>query len=225
MRVLVPAGGSGYRAAMPLHLLLDFAGVAVFAATGALAASRKELDLIGFLFLATATGVGGGTVRDLILGVPVFWVLEPTYILVCSIVAVFVFFGAPMLESRYKLLLWLDAVGLAAFAVFGAYKGLSVTGSQVVAVVMGATTATFGGIMRDVVAREPSVLLRPEIYVTAALAGSLAYILAHAFGLTDPIAAGAGFLVAFGVRSGALLFGWTFPRYRPAPGRDPKDIP
>src|SRR5690606_29640545 len=189
------------------------------------AASRKELDLIGFLFLATATGVGGGTVRDLILGVPVFWVLEPTYILVCSIVAVFVFFGAPMLESRYKLLLWLDAVGLAAFAVFGAYKGLSVTGSQVVAVVMGATTATFGGIMRDVVAREPSVLLRPEIYVTAARAGSLAYILARAFGLTDPIAAGAGFLVAFGARSGALLFGWTFPRYRPAPGRDPKDIP
>ncbi len=206
-------------------ILLDFCGVAVFAATGALAASRKELDLIGFLFFATATGVGGGTVRDLILGVPVFWVLEPTYILVCSVVAVLVFFAAPLLESRYKLLLWLDALGLAAFAVFGAYKGLFVTGSAVIAVVMGGTTATFGGIMRDVLAREPSVLLRPEIYVTAALAGALAYILANTFGLPTPLAAGTGFLVAFGVRSGALLFGWTFPRYRPCPGRDPKDIP
>lgn len=206
-------------------ILLDFAGVAVFAATGALAASRKELDLIGFLFFATATGVGGGTMRDLILGVPVFWVLEPTYILVCAVVAVLVVFGAPLLESRYKLLLWLDALGLAAFAVYGAHKGLLVTGSPVIAVVTGVTTATFGGIMRDVLAREPSVLLRPEIYITAALAGALAVVLANAVFLPRPVAVGAGFLVAFGVRSGALVFGWTFPRYRPRPGRDPKDIP
>ena len=89
--------------------LLDYAGVAVFAATGALAASRKQLDIIGFLFLASVTGIGGGTFRDLILNVPVFWVANRDYVLICAVVAVLVFFTAHRVESRYKLLLWLDA--------------------------------------------------------------------------------------------------------------------
>src|SRR6476469_9542047 len=94
-------------------LLLDYAGVAVFAATGALAASRKELDIVGFVFLSCVTGIGGGTVRDLILGVPVFWVLNSTYVAVCAGAGVVVFFTAHLVESRYKLLLWLDAIGMA----------------------------------------------------------------------------------------------------------------
>ena len=103
--------------------LLDYAGVAVFAATGALAASRKQLDIIGFLFLASVTGIGGGTFRDLILNVPVFWVANPDYVLICAAVAVLVFFSAHRVEFRYKLLLWLDAIGLAAFSVMGAAEG------------------------------------------------------------------------------------------------------
>src|SRR5918994_3336799 len=110
-------------------LLLDYAGVAVFAATGALAASRKQLDIIGFLFLASITGIGGGTFRDLILDVPVFWIGNRTYVLVCAAVAVLIFFTAHFVESRYRLLLWLDAVGLAAYSVIGAAKGLGITGS------------------------------------------------------------------------------------------------
>src|SRR5690606_22530249 len=94
---------------------LDYAGVAVFAATGALAASRKQLDIIGFLFLAGVTGIGGGTLRDVILDAPVFWLDNHDYVLICTIVAGVVFFGAPHIESRYRLLLWLDAVGIAAF--------------------------------------------------------------------------------------------------------------
>ena len=104
--------------------LLDYAGVAVFAATGALAASRKELDIIGFVFFAAITGMGGGTVRDVVLNSPVFWTLNPAYVLVCVAVAIVVFFTAPMLESRYRLLLWLDAVGLAAYAVLGSAKAI-----------------------------------------------------------------------------------------------------
>ena len=97
-------------------LLLDYAGVAVFAATGALAASRKQLDIIGFLFLAAVTGTGGGTLRDVLLGhLPVFWVANPAYMLVCAAIGVIVFFTAHLVESRYRLLLWLDAVGLAAY--------------------------------------------------------------------------------------------------------------
>ena len=155
----------------PLQFL-DYAGVAVFAATGALAASRKQLDVIGFMFLAAVTGIGGGTFRDLILDIPVFWLVNHDYVLICAGVAVLVFFTAHRVESRYRLLIWLDAVGLAAFSVMGAVRGLEVTGSPVVAIVTGTLTAALGGILRDLVAGEPSVLLRPEIYVTAAIAGA-----------------------------------------------------
>ena len=205
-------------------LAFDYAGVAVFAATGALAASRKQLDIIGFVFLAAITGTGGGTLRDLILGVPVFWTVNQDYILVCAAVAVIVYFTAHLLESRYKLLLWLDAIGLAAYCVFGAYKGLIVTGSATVAIVMGVMTATFGGIVRDIAAQEPSVLLRPEIYVTAALAGAATFTVLAILGLTMPLAAILGALAAFAVRGGALRFGWTFPPYRSRPGRRPEDV-
>lgn len=206
-------------------LLFDYAGVAVFAATGALAASRKELDVIGFLFLAAVTGIGGGTLRDMILGsVPVFWVLNPAYVLVCAVVAGIVFLTAPMVESRYKLLLWLDALGLSAYCVLGAAKGLAATGSATVAVVTGVLTATFGGILRDLLSGEPSVLMRPEIYVTAALCGAAGFTSLAIAGAPVVLAAGAGFAIAFAVRGGALWYGWTFPRYRSRPGRRPEDI-
>ncbi|MGB3388706.1 MAG: trimeric intracellular cation channel family protein [Pseudaminobacter sp.] len=206
-------------------LLLDYAGVAVFAATGALAASRKQLDIIGFLFLASVTGIGGGTFRDLILGAPVFWVRNPAYVLVCAGIAVLVFFTAHRVESRYKLLLWLDAVGLSAYSVMGAAKGLAATASPTVAIITGMLTATFGGILRDLLAGEPSVLLRPEIYVTAALAGAAAFTLADLAGLSAILSAVLAFSTAFIVRGGALKFGWAFPAYRSRPGRRPEDIP
>ncbi|MER2535784.1 MAG: trimeric intracellular cation channel family protein [Rhizobiaceae bacterium] len=207
-----------------LLLLLDYAGVAVFAATGALAASRKQLDVIGFLYLAAVTGIGGGTFRDLILGTPVFWVVNPAYVLVCAAVAVIVFFTAHLVESRYRLLLWLDAVGMSAYAVMGAAKGLAASGSPTVAVVMGMLTATFGGMLRDMLSSEPSVLLRKEIYVTAALVGAAVYTLMAMLGLQNVIAAVIAFAAAFLVRGGALRFGWSFPPYRSRPGRPPEDI-
>jgi uncharacterized membrane protein YeiH len=212
---------------MPLSAidLLDYAGVAVFAATGALAASRKQLDIIGFLFLASVTGIGGGTLRDVILNLPVFWVANSGYVLICAAVAVLVFFIAHRVESRWKWLLWLDAIGLAAFSVMGAAKGLAITGSPVVAVIMGVLTATFGGILRDLLAGEPSVLLRPEIYVSAALAGAGLYTLGDLIGLPPVASDLAGFVAAFLVRGGALKFGWTFPSYKSRPGRRPEDIP
>lgn len=205
-------------------LLLDYAAIAVFAATGALAASRKQMDIIGFLFLGGVTGIGGGTVRDLILGVPVFWVGNHAYVLVCAVAGIAVYFGAHRLESRYRLLLWLDALGMAAYSVVGAAKGLAVTGSPVVAMVTGMLTATFGGILRDLLAGEPSVLLRPEIYVTAALAGAATYVAVDLSGMPLVISATAAFLVAFVVRGGALRFGWSIPVYRGRPGGGPEGI-
>lgn len=205
-------------------LLLDYVGVALFAVTGALAASRKQLDIIGFMFLGAVTGIGGGTARDLILDVPVFWVAQPDYVLVCAACAVCVYFTAHLIESRYRLLIWLDAVALAVYGVFGAYKGLQVTGSPTVAVIMGMMTGTLGGILRDVLSHEPSVLMRQEIYVAAAMAGAVAYVGAVGLGLPLGWAGAAGFAIALAVRSGALLLGWTFPPYRSRPGRPPDDV-
>ena len=204
--------------------LLDYAGVAVFAATGALAASRKELDIIGFIFLAGITGMGGGTLRDLVLDAPVFWIWNPTYIIVCAAVAIIVYFAAPLVEYRYRLLLWLDAVGLAAYSVLGAAKGLAATGSATVALVTGMLTATFGGVLRDVLTGEPSVLLRPEVYVTAALVGAGVFTVADISGLDRTLAALIAIAAAFLVRGGALKFGWTFPRYKSRPGRPPEEL-
>lgn len=199
-------------------VMLDYAGVALFAATGALAASRKQLDIIGFLFLGAVTGIGGGTARDLMLRQPVFWVEQHLFIVVCAGAAILVFFTAHLIESRYRLLLWLDAVALSAYAVLGAQKGLVATGSPIVAVVMGMITGTLGGVLRDVLAGEKSVLLSRDIYVTAAMAGAVVFVAAQGFGLPPWPAAALGFGLALGVRSGALLFGWTFPPYRSRPG-------
>lgn len=209
---------------MSLLMILDYAGVALFASTGALAASRKQLDLIGFLFFAAVTGLGGGTVRDLVLGrTPVFWVLDPTYILICVTAGAFVFLTAHRVEWRYRLLIWLDAVGLAAYSVLGAAKGLAATGSPTVAIVTGGLTAAFGGILRDLLANEPSVLLRPEIYITAALAGAGAFTAANAMGLPLYASSGFGAAIAFALRGGAIHYGWILPRYKPRAGRHPDD--
>lgn len=201
-------------------LALDYAGVAVFAATGALAASRKQLDIVGFVFLAAITGIGGGTLRDLVLDQPVFWVLNPAYVLVCAAVALAVYATAHLMESRYQVLLWLDCIGLAAFAAMGAAKGLAISGSVTIAIITGMLTATFGGVLRDLLAGEPSVLLRPEIYVSAAMAGAAAYTLGVALNLPQGVALAAAFAIAFLIRGGALRFGWTLPRYKPRAGRD-----
>ena len=208
---------------MTILTWLDYTGVAVFAATGALAASRKQLDMIGFLFFACLTGVGGGTLRDLILGLPVFWVQQHNYLLVCVALAVVVFFGAHRLESRYRWLLWLDAAGLALFSVLGAAIGLSATGSPAIAIVTGVLTATFGGVLRDVLSGDPTVLMRREIYVTAALLGASVFVVAVAFGLSSGIASLIAFVAAIGLRGGALRFGWTLPSYRHLPGRSPDE--
>jgi uncharacterized membrane protein YeiH len=200
--------------------LLDYLGIAVFAATGALAASRKQLDIVAFIFFAAVTATGGGTLRDVLLDVPVFWVRHPTYLLVALGVAVLVYFTAHLFESRFRVLLWADAIGLAAYAVVGAAKTLAAGASAADALALGVLTATFGGVIRDVLAGEPSVILRRELYITCAFAGALTFVAVSAAGAPFWTGATLGFLVAFGVRAGALVWGWSLPVYRARPGRD-----
>ncbi|WP_309090732.1 trimeric intracellular cation channel family protein [Phenylobacterium sp.] len=199
--------------------VLDYAAVAVFGATGALAAARSKHDIITFGFFAAVTGVGGGTLRDLLIDAPVFWVARPEYILVClaAAAAVWVFGGG---RGRGLLLLWLDALGMAAYTSVGAMKAISLGAPPFTAVVMGVLTATFGGVLRDVLAHEPSVLLRRELYVTPALVGAIAFVALNALAVPLVVAGLGGFLIAFAIRAGAILFGWQMPGF---PGRAPPD--
>lgn len=204
---------------------LDWLGVVVFAISGALVASRKQMDVIGFALLGTVTGIGGGTLRDLLLGLtPVFWVREPAYLVVCLIVAGAVFFTAHIPKSRYRLLLWFDAMGLALFAVTGAERALLAGSGPVVAVAMGVITATFGGIIRDVLGSQVSVLQSREVYVTAAVVGAGTFVFISTFGVGREGALLAGLLAGFVVRGMALHRGWSLPRYRERPGRSVEEI-
>lgn len=210
--------------AAALLFVLDYLGVAVFAVTGALAASRKQLDIVAFCFFGIAAGIGGGTLRDLLLGaVPVFWIRNPTYIVVAVAASVVIYFVAHLFYenwSRYRLLLWADAVGMAAYAVMGASKAHAAGAPFVPAVIMGGMTAAFGGVIRDVLAGEPSVILRREIYITAAFAGAAVHLGLLGLDLPFWTAALTGTAVAFLIRAGALRYGWTLPAYRHPPGRD-----
>ncbi len=199
-------------------MALDWLGVVAFAITGALVASRKEMDIVGFALLGTVTGIGGGTLRDVLLGSPVFWVGEPAYLITCVLVSGLVFFTAHIPQSRHRALLWLDAVGLALFAVAGAEKAALLGANAVVAVAMGVITATFGGIIRDLLGGEVPVILSREIYASAALAGAAAFVLLAMFDVPREFSIAAGFVIGLTVRAAALQRGWSLPRYRPRPG-------
>ena len=202
----------------------DLAAAAVFAVTGALVASRKQMDIVGFLWLGIITGVGGGTVRDLLLGLPVFWVANASPIIVCVIVSAAVFVTAHLVHSRYRLIVWLDAVGLALVTVVGTARGLDSGAGPVVAIVMGVITASVGGIIRDIIGQEPSIILRREIYVTASVIGAIAYVVLIGAGAGRIASALAAFLAVFAVRGFAIKYHWSLPTYRARAGNVIEDI-
>ena len=176
--------------------------------------------MIGFLFLASVTGIGGGTLRDVILGAPVFWVERPSYLAVCLAAGAIIWvFGAG--EFRARLLVWLDAFGMAAYSVVGAAKATDYGAPHLTAIVMGVMTATCGGIIRDVVAHEPSVLLRREIYITAALLGASVFAVLHYLGVAAFVAGLAGFAAALALRACAIQFRWALPGF-PARDEEPR---
>ena len=202
---------------------VDYLAVAVFAVSGALVASRKEMDVFGFVMLGTVTGIGGGSVRDLLLGhFPVLWVQQPTYVIVCIVVSVVTFYTAHLFQSRYRGVLWLDALGLSLFCVSGAERALEIGSHPIVAVIMGVITGTFGGLIRDVIGGEETLLLRKEIYVTAALAGATVFVILVGLKMPETFCWGAGFVACFAVRGSALRYGWSLPTYKSRPGRTPE---
>ncbi len=202
---------------------LDYGSVAVFALTGALVASRSQLDIVGFVFIACLTAVGGGTLRDVILDRPPLWIADPALLAVAAGAAILVFFTAHLLESRYRTLEWLDAFALAVAVPAGVAAAVEAGQSGPVVLVMGMITGCMGGLLRDVVCNEvPLVLKQGELYVTCALAGALAAVLGGQVGLPQSAALILCSLVTLILRTGSLALGWRLPVYRPRPPQQPK---
>ena len=197
----------------PVLETLSIVGIFVFAASGALAAARLGQTLVTFAFFALVTGVGGGTVRDLLIGAPVFWVHDPVPAITCMVAALLIWF-TPRCFWSDRALDWLDAIGLAAFAVFGAAKAMSYGIPPFVAAMMGVVTGCVGGILRDLLAHEPSILLRPELYVTAAAFASGLFVMLRWWGLDVPAAGLIAALLGFLLRAIAIWRSIGLPTYR-----------
>ena len=199
-------------------VVLDWLGIVAFTITGALVASRNQMDAVGFVMLGTVTGIGGGTFRDVLLNVhPILWIEHPEYLAVCVVASLVIYFTAHKVQSRMRLILWADAIGLALFATVGAERAMSVGASALVAVVMGVITACFGGIIRDLLGQTRSIIFSYEIYVTAAMGAATVFAISPVLGLPREIGVIGGISTGFALRAGALLWGWSLPHPRPRP--------
>ena len=194
---------------------LEMLGTAAFAVSGALAASRKRMDIFGFCVLALMPAVGGGTIRDIIIDrVPVFWVSDNRYVAVAIIAALVVFFAPHRKPGiRRQLLVWADALGLALFAALGTEICLQHDTGPLVAVMLGVTTAVTGGMIRDVICNEIPLILSQEIYATAAFAASLVYVLADRLGMHDSVSLAVSVMAGIAVRGLAITYNWSLPSF------------
>lgn len=203
----------------PILDLLDIAGIAVFALSGALVAAKERQTFVTMAFFALVTGVGGGTVRDLLIDAPVFWVTDPWVAVVCLGTALAAWF-TPTRWWSGKLLDYADALGLAAYAVLGSAKALAYGIPPVPAALMGVITGCVGGVIRDVVAGRPSIIMQPELYVTAAALTAAITVagmqFAGALGLVDAAVWGAAFVAGFALRAAAIRYELGLPSYRAA---------
>jgi len=191
--------------------LFDLAGVAVFAASGALAAARKSLDLLGMVVIATVTAIGGGTIRDVLLDRSVFWIVRPLYLYVILGAALATIVYTRRFRPPDRALAGVDALGLALFTISGAQiaEGLEHTG--VVVVLMGTLTGVAGGVLRDVLTGEiPMILRKGQIYATAAIAGAVTYLLLQTV-IDRTVAGFVGMVCIAAIRLGAIAWNWTLP--------------
>lgn len=196
-----------------LPAALDLIGIAVFALTGALAAAQLRQTFVTVAFFALITGVGGGSLRDLLIGAPVFWVRDPLVAPVCIAVALLAWF-TPVRWWRGRLLEWADALGLAVYAVFGTIKALHWGVPPVPAILMGVITGCIGGIVRDVLAGQPSILMRPELYVTAAALAAVVAAGGIVLGLSPALTWSIAVLAGFGLRGAAIHWSLGLPAHR-----------
>jgi len=192
--------------------LLDIAAIAVFALTGALLGARLKQTFVTMAFFALVTGVGGGTVRDILIGAPVFWTHDALVAPVCLGVALLAWI-TPRRWWEHRLLEWADAVGLATYSVIGTAKALSFGVAPVPAVLMGVITGCAGGIIRDLLAGVPSILMRPELYVTAAALSAGLCAVGTETSLPSAVTWSIAALAGFALRGAAMVWKLNLPAY------------
>ncbi|MFT5209809.1 MAG: putative membrane protein YeiH [Flavobacterium sp.] len=191
---------------------LDMAGVFVFAASGALTAATKKMDIFGFIVIALITAVGGGTLRDVVLDVPVFWLSQPIYVWITLSAAILTFLFTQAFHRGQIMFLWFDAIGLAVFCVLGAAKTYAITSDPFIAVMMGVVSAVVGGVIRDIICNDIPLIFHSEVYATAAFTGAMIFTALITMGTSQSLAMLFGFLAAFGLRSAGILWGWALPK-------------
>ncbi|MDZ7851319.1 MAG: trimeric intracellular cation channel family protein [Halomonas sp.] len=211
---------------------LDMAGVIVFALSGVILACRSRMDPFGMLVLAAVTGIGGGTLRDLVLGVrPVFWVTDPTYLWVILATVGLSVLGFHYIHRLSRGFLPVaDAFGLALFTVIGAHKALMLEAPGVVAVLMGLLTGVAGGMIRDVLARRVPMVLRQEIYAIASIAGGVVFVVLEGLAVPLAISIATALVVTLGLRLSAIhwhlslpVFAWVVVQPPPTPQNPEED--
>lgn len=197
---------------MELNYALLQLGTAVFAVTGVLAAARQNMDIMSFVIIGVVTAIGGGTLRDLMLDVPVFWLADANYLFVAVAAALATFFFERRFRATLRTFLYLDALATAVFTVVAIEKTLRLGFRPGVAVVMGVITGIGGGVIRDLLTGQPTILMRRELYMTPILLGGALYVGALASGaLTPAMASSLAMIAIAGVRLGAIRWGWAFP--------------
>ncbi len=198
-------------------IYLDYFGTVVFAITGCLVAAKRQSDILAFILLGLVTAVGGGTVRDLLIGrTPVFWVMSEIYILICVMTAFMMFVGLHHIKriKHYNFyLVWADAIGLATFTVIGTHIALSNEIAFVPSVLLGVSTACFGGVIRDIIAGEETLIFRNDIYMTACLLGAFIYGVIYMLGM-PLIAIVVGFSVTLITRGIAIVYQLKLPYHK-----------
>jgi len=193
------------------YVLLQL-GTAVFAVTGVLAAARQNMDVMSFVIIGVVTAIGGGTLRDLMLDVPVFWLADSIYLFVAAGAAAATFFFERRFRATFSALLYLDALATAVFAVLAIEKTRLLGFGPGVAVVMGVITGIGGGLIRDVLTGQPTILMRRELYMTPLLVGGALYVALLASAVVAPALASLLAIAAISiVRLGAIRWGWAFP--------------
>lgn len=200
-----------------VFLALDFAGIALFALTGGIIAARKGLDPFGAAVIGAAAGMGGGTIRDVLLGaLPVYWIAAPQYLAVALVAGVAGYYGSELVRgetgARRKALVWADGAGLAVFCVIGAQAGLEAGAHWSIALVTGVLSAAFGGVLRDVIVNDVPLIFREDVYALAALLGAGVYVAAVFWGVSETVAAPLAAIAAFALRGCAIVFSWSLPQ-------------
>jgi uncharacterized membrane protein YeiH len=202
---------------LPLYDL-QMLGTAVFAVTGVLAVNRRGLDVFGAVVLGTVTSLGGGTMRDLIINAPVFWIVDTNYLLVAVVAGLVGFFASRWIGSTYTLLLYLDAVGAALFGIQATEKTLGLQHGPAIAVSMGILTSIGGGLLRDVLAGRPTLLMSREIYATPILFGCVLYVAMRDTAIGHGTTLNVAVAVIFCIRAAAIRWrvempGWLTSRH------------